>query len=747
MPEMFLPYHDARYMPHQIGMNAVHVDNSAGRILGNLKETDRFFSIATWAGTLSTIKSPAPCRPGLDTLRLAMKDVRFPVLRRAVAAPAWGLLIGAFTLWLGCASVLAQSTDVVTCHNDNARTGQALHEEILRPDNVNTNHFGHLWTLPADGKVDAQPLYAAGIAIPGKGLRNVLFVATEHDTVYAYDADSTNQFWQVTMLPNGETPSDNRGCSQVTPEIGVTATPVIDRGLGSNGTMFVVAMSKDASGHYFQRVHALDLATGSDRVPAATVAANYPGTGAHSSAGRVIFDPAQYKERPGLLLMNGILYTGWSSHCDISPYTCWLMGYDEQTLAQVNVLNLTPNGNEGSIWMSGAGLAADAESNIYFLNANGTFDPTLDANGMPSRMNFGNAFIKVSTTSNQLAVADYFATYTNSFENDHDLDLGSGGAMVLPDMPDAQGTIRHLAVGAGKDQNIYLVDRENMGKFSVADNTRIYQELGNALPGGVFAMPAYFNGTLYYGAVGQRIQAFPFQSARLGARSSQTPGTFTYPGATPSVSANGTSNGIVWAAENTSPAALHAYTATNLALELYNSNQAANGRDHFGAGNKFIIPTIASGRGYVGTINGVGVFGLLDVATLTPLQAWRTAHFGNPSNVGAGGNGAAPAGDGVVNLIKYALGLDPFTATQAGELPAGNIEEELGQSYAALAANRSAQAPDITYVVEVSGDLTTWASGPGNTVTLQDTPTQLVVRDATPLGAEPRFLRLVVSNP
>jgi len=636
---------------------------------------------------------------------------------------------------------------VLTYHNDNARTGQALQEEILGPDNVNTNHFGKLWVLPADGKVDAQPLYAAGIAIPGKGARNVLFVATEHDSVYAYDADSTNRFWRVSMLGSGETPSDDRGCSQVTPEIGITATPVIDRGLGSNGAIFVVAMSKDASGHYFQRLHALDLASGSDRVPPVTVAASYPGTGANSSGGRVIFNPAQYKERPGLLLLNGIVYTAWSSHCDISPYTCWLMGYDEQTLAQTNVLNLTPNGTEGSVWMSGAGLATDAEGNIYFLAANGTFDATLDANGFPSRGDFGNAFIKVSTTSNQLAVADYFAGYTNAYENDHDLDLGSGGALVLPDMLDAQGQPRHLAVGAGKDQNIYVVDRENMGKFSAANNHALYQELGNALPGGVWSMPACFNGTLYYGAVGQRIRAFPFQNARLGAPSSQTPGSFTYPGATPSVSANGTANGIVWAAENTAPAALHAYAATNLALEFYNSHQAPNGRDQFGTGNKFIAPTIASARVYVGTTSGVGVFGLLDAATLTPLQAWRAANFGNPSNVGAGANGAAPAGDGVVNLIKYALGLDPFTPAQPQELPTGSLEEELGQSYATLTANRAAQAPDITYVVEVSSDLRTWTSGPGNTVTLEDTPAQLVVRDATPLGVAPRFLRLVVSNP
>jgi hypothetical protein len=575
----------------------------------------------------------------------------------------------------------------------------------------------------------------------------VVFVATEHDSVYGYDADSTNLFWQVSMLGVGEVPSDDRGCDQVSPEIGVTATPVIDRGLGPNGTMFVAAMSKDASNHYYQRLHALDLASGLDRFPAVTVVASYPGTGDNSSGGRVIFDPAQYKERPGLLLLNNLVFTGWSSHCDISPYTCWLMGYQEQSLAQVAVLNLTPNGQEGSIWMSGAGLATDDEANLYFLAANGTFDATLDTNGFPSRGDFGNAFIKVSTTSNHLAVADYFAGYTNAYENAHDLDLGSGGAMVLPDMVDSNGNTRHLAVGAGKDQNIYLVDRDNMGKFSAANNSRLYQELGNALPGGIWSMPAFFNGTLYYGAVGQPIQAFPFQHARLGARSSHTSESFTYPGATPSISANGSANGIVWAAENTSPAVLHAYAATNLAMEFYNSRQAPGGRDQFGTGNKFIIPTIASARVYVGTTSGVGVFGLLDISTLTPIQAWRDSRFGNPSNVGAGADGASPAGDGVANLIKYALGLDPFTSVRPGELTSGSLEEEMGQSYATLTVDRVAQAPDVTYEVEISSDLVNWTSGGGNTVTLVDTPSRLVVRDATPLGTSPRFLRLSVSSP
>ncbi len=638
-------------------------------------------------------------------------------------------------------------TDVLTYHNDNGRTGQTLHEEILTPANVNTNHFGKLWVLPTDGNVDAQPLYAAGVSIPGQGQHNVLVVVTEHDSVYAFDADSTNILWHVSMLGAGEMTSDNRGCGQVSPEIGITSTPVIDRQLGSNGTIFVVAMSKTGSSTYFQRIHALDLGTGADRVPAVTVTASYPGTGDNSSGGNVIFDPAQYKERPGLLLVNGVIYTAWASHCDIRPYTGWIMTYAEQTLAQVSVLNVTPNGNEGAIWMAGDGLAADAGANIYFLDANGLFDTNLDANSFPISSNYGNAFIKLSTTSNTLAVADYFDMSNAVDENNTDEDLGSGGELVLPDMLDAQNNTRQLAVGAGKDSNIYLVDRTNMGKFNPNTNA-IYQQVSGVLAGQVFSTPAYFNGTLYYCASGDHIKALPFQNARLAAVSSQTPGAFGFPGATPAVSANGTSNGIVWATENNSTAVLHAYDATNLANELYNSSQAAGGRDNFGAGNKFITPTIASARVYVGTTSGVGVFGLLDQSTLTPLQTWRANHFGNPSNVGAGADTAAPAGDGVPNLIKYALGLDPYTPAAGSQLPSGSILPDSGQSYLTLTVNTVAQASDVTYAVEVSGDLQSWTSGPPFTVTLTNIPTQIIVRDNIPAGgALMRFIHLRISDP
>jgi outer membrane protein assembly factor BamB len=499
------------------------------------------------------------------------------------------------------------TTDVVTYHNDIARTGQNLTEATLTTANVNSAMFGKIQMLSVDGKVDAQPLYLSNVQNIAGGTHNVVYVVTEHGSVYAFDADTGTQLWKVSMLLSGEVPSDSRGCGQVSPEIGITSTPVIDRGKGPNGAIYVVAMSKNGS-NYFQRVHALDVTTGAELFGGPkNIQATYPGTGDNSDGTNVIFDPKQYKERVGLLLLGNTLYTAWASHCDIRPYTGWIMAYNATTLAQTSVLNITPNGGLGAIWMAGAGLASDG-SNIYLLDGNGDFDETLNGAGFPSNGNFGNAFMKLST-SGGLAVADYFEMFNEQSENAADTDLGSGGAMVLPDLSDGAGNTKHLAVGVGKDAHLYVVNRESMGKFNPSSNN-IYQDVTGAL-GGVFAMPAYFNNRIYYGAVGDFVKAFTITNARFSTTATaQTSNSFAYPGATPSVSANGTSNGIVWAVENSGTAVLHAYDATNL-NELYNSNQASGSRDHFGAGNKFITPTIVNGKVFVGTTNGVAVFGLL----------------------------------------------------------------------------------------------------------------------------------------
>jgi hypothetical protein len=344
------------------------------------------------------------------------------------------------------------SIDVVNYHYDNMRTGQNTHETVLTTANMNPAKFGKLGAFIVDGKVDAQPLYLSNVPIPGHGMRNVLYVATEHGSVFAFDADSvsgntTTPLWMVSTQLPGELPSDDRGCGQVTPEIGITSTPVIDRG---RGAIYVVAVSKNASGNYFHRIHALDLSTGKELFGGPTIiTATYPGNGAGSSGGNVVFDPAEYNERPGLLEINGTIYTAWGSHCGAGAYTSWVMAYSADTLKQTGVLNLVPNGSDGGIWMSGTAPAADAAGNIYVINGNGTFHTTLDASGFPSQSDCGNCFAKVS--SSPLKLLDYFTPSNTVALSNADADLGSGGPLLLPDLVDATGTTRHLAVASGKN--------------------------------------------------------------------------------------------------------------------------------------------------------------------------------------------------------------------------------------------------------------------------------------------------------
>ncbi len=517
-----------------------------------------------------------------------------------------------FVVLVTSASACFAQTNVLMFRNDGFHTGQNLTETTLTPANVNPTRFGKLTVLPADGKVDGQPLYVAGLNMPDQGIHNVVFMASEHDTVYAYDADHPgNPLWRVSVLEAGETPADTQGCGQVEPEIGVTATPVIDLSAGRHGTMYLVSMSKDRGGSYHQRLHALDITSGEEQFGGpAEITATFPGNGDASRGGLVYFNPRMYKDRSALVLSDGVLYTTWASHCDARPYTGWVIGYDQYSLTQSLVYNFTPDGEGGSIWGSGAGPAVDPQGNLFFQLANGTFDGNLDVQGFPFKGDYGNAFVKLSVDGRVPKVLDYWTMHNSEMESDGDVDLGSGGVMLLPDLVDANGVVRHLGTGAGKDGNVYVFDRDNMGKFNPGDNT-LYQELPGALGNSQFASPAWFNGTIYYGATSDYIRAFSVTGGRLSASVAMTPIVFGYPGATPSVSANGTNNGILWAIENNAVAVLHAYDAGNIARELYNSSQAAQGRDYLGPGSKWISPTIADGKVFVPTASGVAVFGLL----------------------------------------------------------------------------------------------------------------------------------------
>jgi hypothetical protein len=510
------------------------------------------------------------------------------------------------------APAASSNVDVVTYHYDVMRSGANTNETVLTPANVNSTKFGLLGSFTVDGKVDGQPLYLSNVSISGAGTKNVLYVVTEHDSVFAFDADSVSgatstSLWKTSMLQSGETPSDDRNCGQVTPEIGITSTPVIDR---TRNAIYVVAVVKTSAGAYVHRIHALNLATGAEMFGGpTTVTATFPGGGANSSNGTDTFDPKQYNERAALLQVGATIYTTWGSHCDAGPYNSWAMSYSADTLKQTSVLNLVPNGDDGGIWMAGAGPAADSAGNVYFIIGNGDFDATLTSAGLPSKGDCGNCFVKLAPAP-KISLLDYFTPLNTVSESNADIDFGSGGPLLLPDLKDSAGATHHLAVGIGKDQNIYVVDRDNMGKFNSSKNA-IYQQISGILPDAYDSSPIYFNNTVYLGGVVNPIMAFPISNAKLAAApSSQTPAHYGYPGAIPIVTAAGTSNAIVWAVENATNGILHAYDATNLATELYNSTQAANGRDTF-APNKYMTPIVTNGKVYVGTPNSVGVFGLL----------------------------------------------------------------------------------------------------------------------------------------
>jgi len=547
--------------------------------------------------------------------RVVLGETKSNSVKTTLCLPFLGLA------YFSCLST-GRAYDVLTNHNDVARTGLTAQETILTPADVSGLKI--LFNKSLDGNVYAQPLCVANQAVLENGVlvlkHGVIFVATEHGSVYAIDAKTGQIYWQVSLLDPGFSPipvTDPKAkCGHIVPEESITATPVIDRNAGPNGQIFVVAMevvySTSGKGNYNYKLHALDLATGKDALTPTIISASVSGQGPATT-----FVAIRERCRPGLLLLNGTLYLAFGAFCEAQQhYSGWLLGYRESDLSQVAVFNDNPNGSPatsilpdgagGGIWQSGLGPATDG-TYVYVEVGNGPFDQTFSG-GFPANQDFGDSALKLSTT-NGLSVSDYFTPFNVVMENTNDADLGSGGIVILPDIVDTNGNKHHLAVGTAKDRNIYLLDQDNLGKFNASANN-VYQEIPSVNGRGSWSSIAYFNNSIYSTGKGATLKRFQFDFSNpdkpvlnptLAAQTSQK---FSFPAFTPSISANGTANAIVWGYEfSTTTAVLHAYDATTL-KELFNSGTL------LGPGVKFAIPTVCNGRVYVGTLNSLVAFGL-----------------------------------------------------------------------------------------------------------------------------------------
>ena len=500
-------------------------------------------------------------------------------------------------------------TGMLMWHGDLAITGQNSKENTLTTANVNQNTFGKLASYPVDDQVFAQPLYVANVPFPGAGQHNAIYVATSSNTVYAFDADGMAQapFWKKTLTPGGEKPVDGTKTGgiggPITPNVGITGTPVID---GSSGTLYVVTVSTNTSTQVQRHLlHALDITTGNEKFGGPVqIKASVAGSGAGSSGGQMAFDSTLELQRTALTLVKGVVYVAFSSYQDFGNYHGWLLGYDASTLKQVRVWNATPDGHAGGIWMSGAGLSVDSAGNLYLVTGNGTFDAN---NG---GRNYGDSIVKLTPNGTGFTVSDYFTPFDQANLALNDIDLGSSGVTLILNQAGPS-----LGVNAGKAGKIYLVDINNMGHFQSGSDSQIVQSIPNAVGTGPddldYSTAAYWNGNVYYIGDVDVVKQFKLSSGQLStspvAKGSHTYG---YPGANMSVSSNGTSNGILWTIEASGVNVLHAYDATNVANELYNSNQAG-GRDKFGVAIRFTVPTVMNGKVYVAGQSQLAIFGLM----------------------------------------------------------------------------------------------------------------------------------------
>jgi hypothetical protein len=516
---------------------------------------------------------------------------------------------------------------VLTYHNNLARDGTNTREFALNTSSVTVATFGKLSSCPVDGAVYAQPLWVPNVSLNG-AMHNAVFAATAHDSVFAFDADVSPcaQLWQASLLDSahgaaaGETTVPNGdvgGSTDIQPEIGIIGTPVIDP---STNTLFVVSKSEGPAGTFHQRLHALDLASGNEKLNGpVNVSGSVVGAGYDSSGATVSFNPRTENQRPGLALVNGVVYVTWASHGDADPYHGWIIGYNVADLSQASIYNITADGQRGGIWMSGGAPAADSANAIYLSTGNGTYDH--DSTVTPNT-DLGDSVMKLTTVSG-LSLSDWLTPFNQLALDDSDDDLGAGGVVLLPDQPSG---IPHLLVTGGKEGKLYLINRDSMGHYCAActattGDTNTVQSFDATTS--FFDTPAFWQGGLYVSGPSDKLIVFPFNPASgtfSTMPSSQSATTFQFPGSTPSISSQDASNGIVWAIDSSQfgiphnsggPAILHAYDATNLATELWNSSQAANNRDTAGTAVKFTVPTVANGKVYIGTRTTIEIYGLL----------------------------------------------------------------------------------------------------------------------------------------
>jgi hypothetical protein len=653
------------------------------------------------------------------------------------------------------------ANDVLMYHNDPAGTGQASGESLLSAQNVNAGQFGKLFLAPLDGEVYAQPLYIAGVQITSgdqRGSHDVVIAATEHDSLYTIDARSGATLWKASFIDPARNittvPSSDVLSESISPELGVTSTPVIDP---STGTVYVEARTKEIHGgqtHYVHRLHAIDISSGSEKLGGPLVLADtilnsdgsysyvsgpaINGTGDGAIGGVITFNAVRQHQRAALTLANGTVYLAFASLGDNGPYHGWILGVDAQSLTLVSAFNTTPNGSAGGIWQSGAGLTSDAQGNLYVATGNGTFDTSLGPDGMPILGDYGDSVLKLAADPTSrptqpnangwgLKVVDFFTPSDEQALSASDADLGSGGVLVLPDSAGSD-VHRHLLVVADKAGSIYLLDRDQLGGFDAASD-HVIQEWPE-LPHGGFDAPAYYQGAVYYGGVGDQLKRFMLSAGAISVTpDSASAVVLGSPGSTVSISSSDDS-GIAWVLDPGSDQLL-AFDAANLARQLYGSDDAPGNRDLLGAVVKFSVPTIAHGQVFAGTTNALVVYGLLD-----------------PGNAAAPTAGQAIAVSGIEGAPLNAVTLARFTVG-SGAANAGAFHAAINWGDGAFSSGTIAWtggsfqvSGSHAYADEGAWPLTITISSPAGAITLsgQARVAERLMPDGSPGSPNDRFL-------